>query len=118
MRFLVVTGILLLGALALCGCSSPSIPSWARATLQSEYRSEMRVAETSHRKRMHIAHPIMDEARANESKISDRKLYNDVASTGSVPSKFRYLKPFSEEWKQRQEEDARRMKAATTICHC
>jgi hypothetical protein len=67
---------------------------------------------------MHIARPIVDEARANESKIPDRKLYNDVASTGSVPSKFQYLKPFSEEWKQRQEEDARRMKAATTICRC
>jgi hypothetical protein len=117
-RFLVITGVLLLGALGLCGCSSPSIPSWATATLKSEYRAEMHIAGTSHRKRTHIARPIVNEAKADKSKISDRKLYNDVAFTGSVPSKFQYLKPFSEEWKQRQEEDARRMKAATTICRC
>jgi hypothetical protein len=39
-------------------------------------------------------------------------------SSGSVPSKFQYLKPFSKEWNQRREQEARRLKAATTICRC
>jgi hypothetical protein len=60
---------------------------------------------------------IVDEARADESKVANRKIYNDT-STGSVPSKFQYFKPFSKEWKQRREEEARRLKAATTICRC
>ena len=60
---------------------------------------------------------IADEARADESKVANRKIYNGV-STGSVPSKFQYLKPFSKEWNQRREEEARRLKAATTICRC
>jgi hypothetical protein len=59
----------------------------------------------------------VDEARADESKIANRKIYNDT-STGSAPSKFQYFKPFSKEWKQRREEEARRLKAATTICRC
>jgi hypothetical protein len=60
---------------------------------------------------------IVDEARADESKVANRKIYNG-ASTESVPSKFQYLKPFSKEWNQRREEEARRLKAATTICRC
>jgi hypothetical protein len=60
---------------------------------------------------------IVDEARAEESKVADRKIYNDT-STESVTSKFQYFKPFSKEWKQRREEEARRLKAATTICRC
>ena len=60
---------------------------------------------------------VVDEARAGESKVANRKIYNDV-SNGSVPSKFQYLKPFSKEWNQRREEEARRLKAAMTICRC
>jgi hypothetical protein len=62
---------------------------------------------------------IVNQARADESesKVANRKIYNDT-STGSVPSKFQYFKPFSKEWKQRREEEARRLKAATTICRC
>ena len=57
---------------------------------------------------------MVDEARADETKVANRKM-----STGSVPpSKFQYLKPFSKEWNQRREEEARRLKAATTICRC
>ncbi len=115
MRFLVVSGLLSLGVLALCSCSSPPIPSWAVATLESEYRSQMHIAETSHGKRMHIARPIVEE---DEAKVANQKAYDEVASIGSVPSKFQYLKPFSEEWKQRQEKEAQRMKAATSICRC
>ncbi len=117
MRFLVVVGVLL-GPLVLCCCSSPSIPSWAVATLKSEYRAEMRTAQTSHRQGEHVAQPIVDASKVDDSKVADRKVYDEVASIGSVPSKFQYLKPFSEEWKQRQEEEARRIKAATTICRC
>ena len=41
---------------------------------------------------------IVDEARADEFKVANWKIYNDV-STGSEKSKFQYLKPFSKEWK-------------------
>src|SRR5215472_13710946 len=60
---------------------------------------------------------LVGEARAGESKVANRKTYND-APAGSAQSKFQYFKPFSNEWKQRREEEARRMKAATTICRC
>jgi hypothetical protein len=115
-RFLVVNGVVVLGTLAFCSCLSP-LTSWAGTTLGSEYRAEMHVTHTSHQKRMHIARPIVDEARA-ESKIAGRKLHDDAPSTGSAPGNFKYLKPFSEEWKQRQEQEARRMRAATSICRC
>jgi hypothetical protein len=118
MRFLVVNGVLSLLALALCSCSAPPIPPWAVASLKSQYRSEM--AETSHGRRMLIARPTVDEAEAtvDEAKTDNHKAYNEVASVGNVPVKFQYLKPFSEEWKQRQERETQRMRAATTICRC
>jgi hypothetical protein len=76
-------------------------------------------ANTSPESEEHLASllSIVDEARADETKVADRKIYNDT-STGSVPSKFQYLKPFSKESKQRREEEARRLKAATSICRC
>jgi hypothetical protein len=77
---------------------------------------------------MQIARPIVEEgkvdkakvhqAKIDEARVADRKVYDDVTPIRSVPSKFQYLKPFSEEWKQRQEEEARRVRAATTICRC
>jgi hypothetical protein len=60
---------------------------------------------------------VADAVRADESKVVNRKTYKDTSS-GSVPNKFQYLKPFSKEWNQRREEEARRLKAATTICRC
>ena len=56
---------------------------------------------------------IAKEARADESKVANRKIYYDTS--GSAPSRFQYFKPFSKEWKQRREEEARRLKAATTM---
>ena len=122
-RFLVVNGVLSLLALALCSCSSAPIPPWAVATLKSQYRSEMQIVDTSHGRRMHIARPTVDEAKVNEAKadeakVANHKAYEEVASVGNVPVKFQYLKPFSEEWKQRQEKEAQRMRAATSICRC
>ncbi len=121
MRFSVYNGVLSLLALALCSCSAPQIPPWAVASLKSQYRSEM--AETSHGRRMLIARPTVDEAKVNEAKVDEAKVdnhkaYNEVASVGNVPVKFQYLKPFSEEWNQRQEREAQRMRAATSICRC
>ena len=60
---------------------------------------------------------MVDAPRADESKVANRKIHDDKSSP-SVPSKFQYLKPFSKEWNQRREEEARRLKAATTICRC
>jgi hypothetical protein len=62
--------------------------------------------------------PSFHQARAHEVKVIDGKTPNDVASTVSGLIKFRYFKPFSKEWEQRQEQEARRLKAATTICRC
>ncbi len=59
-----------------------------------------------------------NQARAHELKVVDGKTPNDVASTGNGLSKFQYFKPFSKEWEQRREQEARRLKAATTICRC
>jgi hypothetical protein len=122
-RFLIVSGVTSFAALALCSCSSPSIPPWAVASLKSQYRSQMQIAETSHGRRMHIARPTVDEAKVNEAKVDEAKVanhkaYEEVASVGNVPVKFQYLKPFSEEWRQRQEREAQRMRAATSICRC
>jgi hypothetical protein len=83
----------------------------------------MQIAETSHGRRMHIARPTEDEPKVNEAEVDEAKVanhrpYEAVASVGNVPIKFQYLKPFSEEWKQRQEREAERMRAATTICRC
>ena len=118
MRFLIVSGVISFAALALCSCSSPSIPPWAVASLKSQYRSQMQIAGTSHGRRMHIARPTVDEAKVNEAKVANHKAYEEVASVGNVPVKFQYLKPFSEEWRQRQEKEAQRMRAATSICRC
>ena len=60
---------------------------------------------------------VVDEAKAYEPRATSKKIYSDT-SPGSAQSKFQYFKPFSNEWKQRREEEARRLKAATTICRC
>jgi hypothetical protein len=117
-RFLVVNGVLSLVALALCSCSSAPIPPWAVATLKSQYRSEMQIVDTSHGRRMHIARPTVDAAKVDGADVANHKAYEEVASVGNVPVKFQYLKPFSEEWRQRQEREAQRMRAATSICRC
>jgi hypothetical protein len=117
-RFLVGNSVLWLVALGLCSCSSPSIPPWAAATLKSQYRSQMQIAETSHVRRMHIARPTAGADKVEGAEVANHKPYDEVASVGNVPVKFQYLKPFSEEWRQRQEREAQRMRAATSICRC
>ena len=118
MRFLIVSGVTSFAALALCSCSSPSIPPWAVASLKRQYRSEMRIVDTSHGRRMHIARPTVYEAKVDGADVANHKASEEVASVGNVPVKFQYLKPFSEEWRQRQEREAQRMRAATSICRC
>jgi hypothetical protein len=78
----------------------------------------MLMADTSGERRSHIARPTVGEAQTENVEVANHKPYDEVASVGSVPVKFQYLKPFSEEWKQRQEREAERMRAATTICRC
>jgi hypothetical protein len=117
-RFLIVSGVISFAALTLCSCSSPSIPPWAVASLKSQYRSQMQIAETSHGRRMHIARPTVGDGQVDGIEVANHKAYDEVASVGNVPVKFQYLKPFSEEWRQRQEREAQRMKAATSICRC
>jgi hypothetical protein len=89
------------------------------ASAHANTPAQLAQANTSHASEGHPAPSLsmVDEARADESKVVNRKIYND-RSTGNVPSKFQYFKPFSKEWNQRREEEARRLKAATTICRC
>src|SRR6516162_242153 len=92
-RFSVYINVLSFLAVALCSCSSPSIPPWAAATLKSQYRAEMRMADTSRERRSHIARPTMGEAQTENVEVANHKAYEEVASIGSVPVKFQYLKP-------------------------
>lgn len=48
---------------------------------------------------------------ADASKAGD-----DVPYTGSAPSTYEYIKPFSKEWYQHQEEEERRINSLLTIC--
>jgi hypothetical protein len=78
----------------------------------------MQIVDTSHGRKMHIARPTVYGAKVDGADVANRKAYEEVASVGNVPVKFQYLKPFSEEWRQRQEREAQRMRAATSICRC
>ena len=85
MRFLIVSGFISFAALALCSCSSPSIPPWAVASLKRQYRSEMRIVDTSHGRRMHIARPTVYEAKVDGADVANHKASEEVASVGNVP---------------------------------
>jgi hypothetical protein len=102
---LVLRGGLLVATLTLCGCSSPSIPSWAMETPKSQYLMEKRMAQRSHQKRMLVA-PTAAHAKANY----------DGSYIGGASSKSEYLEPFSKEWHQDQETEQRRIDALLTIC--
>jgi hypothetical protein len=112
-RFILTCGILL-AASVLIGCSSPSIPSYALAsvanrpatTAKTKNISGKAIARHSHQAMVRVAYPAPGDA-----KISD-----DVSYTSAAPSKFEYVRPFSKEWDQRQAEEHRRIDSAITIC--
>jgi hypothetical protein len=101
MRF-AFSGSLLVATSALCGCSSPSIPSWATAAPKSHY---VRMAERSYQKRMYVA-PIPVHLKATHE-----RLY-----FGSAPSKSEDLDPSSEEWQHDQEIKQRELDSLLAIC--
>jgi hypothetical protein len=106
-----LNGGLLAATSALCACSSPSIPSWAKAMHNSHYVHnshnviEKRIAGFSHQKKMYVAptaaHP---KATLDESHI------------GGTLGKSEYLDPASDEWEHEQEIQQRRFDSLLAIC--
>jgi hypothetical protein len=103
---LALSGGLIVAASALCGCSSPSIPSWAMAGPKSQYLIEKRMAQHSHEKIMRVAPTVVQP-----------KAGHDGSYIGGASSKREHLKSFSEEWDQVQEEtEQRRVDSLLAIC--
>jgi hypothetical protein len=101
---LALTGGLIVAALVLCGCSSPSIPSWATAGPKSQYLIEKRMAQRSHQKTMRVAPTV----------VRSRATHHD-SNIGGASSEREHLK--SEEWDQVQEEtEQRRIDSLLAIC--
>jgi hypothetical protein len=111
----VIAGLLILLGLALSGCSSPSVPSWAVASTNQHIRPEHLVSHapsvTRVATRPSTTAVIPDTDNLRDVKAEDANA-NDATSTisgrnGSNPFK---------ELDRRQEEERRRMKAFITIC--
>jgi hypothetical protein len=108
-------------ASTLFGCSSPSsVPSWAVAAAQNQYR-EKRVAQHPHQNKTLIAHPTtggpaVDDPKVGGAKVDDPKVDDDVTGSAAPNFKYKDYKLFSKQEDQRQEEENRRIKAAITIC--
>jgi hypothetical protein len=101
MRFALSIGSVV-ATFALCGCSSPSIPSWATAASNSHY---VRMAERSYQKKMYVA-PIPVRFKATYER----------PYLGSAPSKSEDLDPSSEEWRHDQEIKQREFDSLLAIC--
>jgi hypothetical protein len=65
---------------ALCGCSSPSIPSWAVTAPKSHYSMEKRTAQPSHRRKVPVA-PIAEHPNAT----------NNGSYIGGAPGEYEFL---------------------------
>jgi hypothetical protein len=98
-----LSGGLVVATLALCGCSSPSIPPWAMAAPRSHYLMEKRMAQ-HYKKKMNVApNPVHPEATYEGS-------YIPVAPSKSDSE------PFSEEWQHDQETKQRQFDSLLAIC--
>jgi hypothetical protein len=101
----VLSGGLLAATLALCACSSPSIPSWAKAGHNRHYVMEKRIAQFSHQKKKYVvptaAHP---------------KAIYDESHIGDTLGKSEYLDPASDGWQHEQEIEQRRFDSLLAIC--
>lgn len=101
MRFALSIGSLV-ATFALCGCSSPSVPSWTTPTPNSHY---VRMVERSYQKRIHLARiPVRLKA------TYERPYF------GGAPSKSEDLDPSSEEWRHDQEIKQREFDSLLAIC--
>ncbi len=117
---IILPGALLLVASALSGCSSPSVPSGAVATSQSQYLAEKHLVERVRPKMTSVARRHND-AEADDRKIDDAKINNvkvdDPASTGSVLPTDDPRNAYRE-LDRRQAEENRKIDAALAICRC
>jgi hypothetical protein len=77
---LALSGGLAVATFALCGCSSPSIPSWAMATPKSHYLMEKPIAQLSHRRKMQVA-PIAEHSHAT----------SNGSYIGGAPGEYEFL---------------------------
>jgi hypothetical protein len=102
---LALGGGLLAASLALCACSSPSVPSWTMAGHKGQYLIAQRTAQRSHQKKMYVTptavHP---------------KATSDGSYIGGLPNKSEYFEPGSEEWQHAQEMEQRRFDSLLAIC--
>ena len=116
---IILAGALALSASALLGCSSPSVPSWARATIKDPYLAEKPLVERVPTKLSVVSEA--NDADAHGRKIDEAQLRNvkvdapsSAASTLSPDDPRKALK----ELDQRQAEENRKIDAALAICHC
>ena len=92
---LVLSGGLLVAASALCGCSSPSPPSWAMAAPKSHYLMQKPMAQRSHQKKKHVA-----------PTATNLKATYDGSYIGGAPGEYEYL----------EEIEQRRFDSLLAIC--
>jgi hypothetical protein len=102
---LALSGGLLAAALALCACSSPSVPSWAMAGHKGQYLIEQRTAQRSRQKKMYIT----------PTAVQPNTTY-DRSYIGGLPSKSEDVEPGSEEWQHAQEIEQRQFDSLLAIC--
>lgn len=97
-------GGLLVATMALCGCSSPSVPSWAMGAPKRHYLAEKRMAQHSYQRKMAIA-PASVHLKATE----------DGSYNPGTESKSDF-EPFSEEWRHDQETKQIQFDSLLAIC--
>jgi len=128
-------GILLIMAVAICGCTSNSVPPWAIAGAKSD-ATRTRVSQNAGRvqgsrsvslgstmigsdsARSVGDHPTTGLSSSHEAKVYDPKSVTASDATNSIPSKSRYTGKAITEWDRHDQEENNRLKAAIVICHC
>ena len=96
---------LLAATSALCGCSSPSIPSWAVAGHKGHYLVEKRTAQRSHHKTIYVAPAA---ARPNATR--------EGSHIGDPPSEAGYFETGSEAWQRAQQIEQQKFDSLLAIC--
>jgi hypothetical protein len=115
---IIFRGALLLSALSLLGCSSPSVPSWAVATTKSQYPTEKPLVVRTWPTKPSATSQISD---TESRKIDDAPVHN--VKVDERPSAATTLAPDDprkalRELDRRQAEENRKIDAALAICHC